>query len=262
MPTMLENLELEEVSLVDKAANQHAQITLFKRDNSEEETMDEVIKMSDKMKERMKYYMEEKGMSREDAMKACQSEMEKAWDEAAEAETLKAEEAKLREENERLRKGLLDAGYVIKKDSIDKKDAEPDFIEVDGEQINKADVPAAILKRLEAAEIEKREAEIKKKADETLPNFKSEVAVTLMKFDLDEDTLAALKALDELLGEQMEEFGKKDVEADMADPQDKLNALAKQYAEEHEMTFAKAYSQVVKTDAGKELTKAIYKKDS
>ena len=72
---------------------------------------------------------------------------------------LKADE--LTQENERLRKGLIEEGYVIKAEAIEKK-APEEFVEYEGEQINKADIPAPILKALEAAEIEKADMALTK----------------------------------------------------------------------------------------------------
>jgi hypothetical protein len=251
---MLENLELEEVSLVDKAANQHAQITLFKRDNSEGNDMtdetQEVTKMSDEMDKKIKDYMKAKGCDRKTAEQA----MMKSFDEAESVETLKAQ-------NEELRKALIDNGFKITKEGVEKS-APVEYVEVEGEQVNKADIPAPILKRLEAAEIEKREAAVEKAAQEKFPNFKPEVAKEIIKADFADEVLSALMALDNLLEGQMNEIGKSTSETgDMTDPNEKLNALAKKYAEEHQTSFAKGYSEVVKTDAGKALIKDIYKKD-
>ena len=38
MPNLLKNLHLEELSLVDRPANAQAMVSLFKRDNTDEET--------------------------------------------------------------------------------------------------------------------------------------------------------------------------------------------------------------------------------
>ena len=248
MPTELIKLNLTELSLVDRPANPLAMAPIFKADTSNGEDMtEETEKMSEEMDEKIKAYMKEKECTRKEAEEALM----KSFDET---QALKAE-------NERLRKGLLDEGYVIKADTIEKK-AEEEFIEVEGEQVNKADIPAPILKRLEEAEVEKAEAAVAKKAEETFPNMKPEVGKAIVKADFEDDILAALMALDELMGEQMDEVGKTaSTDGDMTDPNEKLNALAKKYAEEHETTFHKAYAEVVKTDAGKALTKEIYKKD-
>lgn len=264
MATELLELQLEELSLVDRPANAEAMVTLYKRDDipqGDKLTMDatevekmtdgqkeEMDKMSDDMKSKMKMYMEEKGMSYDKAKAMCERDMKKA-----EVETLKAE-------NERLRKSLIENGFVISAESIEKK-APAEFIEVEGEQINKADIPAPILKKLEEAEAAQEAAAIAKKAEETLPNFKPEVAQALIKFDLEEQILEALMAADKLFEAQMEEVGKADVDGDMNDPQAKLDKMVDAYAVEHETTKAQAYAQVAKTAEGKALINKTYKKD-
>ena len=160
MPNLLKQLELDELSLVDRPANAQAMVSLFKRDNSEEETMEKAYKMTeeqeknldklppalrDKIRENM-----DKGMSYDEAKKMADEDMKKAEDatvEELEIDTLKAE-------NENLRKALIDNGFVIKAESIEKK-AEPEYLEYEGEQVNKADIPAVILKALEEAEVAK-----------------------------------------------------------------------------------------------------------
>lgn len=262
MATELLELQLEELSLVDRPANAEAMVTLFKRDIQEEVT----TKMDAEMEDKVKAYMEEKGCGREEAMKALGYEMEKAEEAVEEAvedeamKSLEAEIATLKAENERLRKGLIENGFVIKAEAIEKK-APAEFIEVEGEQINKADIPAPILKKLEEAEAAQKAAAIAKKAEETLPNFKPEVAQALMKFDLEEQILEALKAADKLFEAQMEEVGKADVDGDMDDPQAKLDKMVDAYAMEHELTKAQAYAKVAKTAEGKALINKTYKKD-
>ena len=93
MPNLLKNLHLEELSLVDRPANAQAMVSLFKRDNSVEETK----KMTDEMEAKVKAYMEEKACGKEEAMKALGYDMEKAAEEVTEEvaaeEVYKAEEA-------------------------------------------------------------------------------------------------------------------------------------------------------------------------
>ena len=102
MPNLLKQLELEELSLVDRPANAQATVSLYKRDNSSGEPMEhEVEKMSDDLKAKLKPYMD-KGMSEEEAMKMYNMDMKKADEATAEEleiETLKAVEASLKEEN-------------------------------------------------------------------------------------------------------------------------------------------------------------------
>ena len=76
MPNLLKQLELTELSLVDRPANQEAMVTLFKRDQ-ETETTEDVDKMSDDMKAMLKEYMD-KGYSQDEAMKMIHDRMKKA----------------------------------------------------------------------------------------------------------------------------------------------------------------------------------------
>jgi len=240
MPSLLKNLELEELSLVDKPANPLAMAPLFKRDNSNGDTMTKDIKKTEA---------------------APVEEID-----TTEVDTLKAEIETLKTANEGLRKSLLDEGYKITTEGVVKA-APIEYLEIDGEKINKAEVPAPILKRLEEAEAAEVNAAIVKRCSETLPNVSETNARVLLKaYDgLTEDEAkefeAFMMAMDNLFKGLTEEVGKSAAQGDMEDPNDKLNALAKAHAAENEITFAKAYAVVVKTDAGKALTKAIYKKD-
>ena len=243
MPSLLKNLELEELSLVDKPANPLAMAPLFKRDNSNGENMTKEIKKTEEAKE-----------------------VESVEIDTTEVDTLKSEIETLKAANEALRKSLLDEGYKITTEGVTKA-APVEYLEIEGEKINKADIPATILKRLEEADVEKAENLITKRCQETLPNVAEANARILLKAldGLDEDAAKGfkefLKSTDSLIEGLTEEVGKSDAQGDMQDPNDQLNALAKAHAAEHEISFAKAYAAVVKTDAGKALTKAIYKKD-
>jgi len=275
MANLLKQLQLEELSLVDRPANAQAMVSLFKRDNSQKE----VNKMDE---DKIKAYMAEKECSREEAMKALGYDMEKSAEEgeeettekaedfAAEIETLKAEKASLSEENERLRKGLIENGYIIKADSIEKKDSEEEMMEVEGEMVAKSDIPAPVLKALEAAKaeveaaaIEKADVELTKRAGEVLPHFDVNVAKSLIsKFDDDEAIMAALLAADKAFEAAMQEFGKSDADGEFATAADKLDALVKSYMDENKLKkseYAKAYAAVAKTDEGKALINKSYK---
>ena len=253
MPNLLKNLHLEELSLVDRPANAQAMVSLFKRDNSDKET-----KMND-----------------EQEMEAPVAEViaEKA-DEAPEAElidleALKADIARFSAENEKLRKGLIDAGFIITAEAIEKK-AEVEMMDIEGEMVVKSDIPAPVLKALEAAavakrehEIEKADIELTKRAGEALPHFATDVAKSLVaKFYEDEAIMEALKAADAAFEAAMQEFGKSDVDGEFATSADKLDALVKSYMDENQLKkseFAKAYAAVAKTDAGKALINKSYK---
>jgi hypothetical protein len=265
MANLLKQLELEELSLVDRPANAKAMVSLFKRDNSEEEQMtDNVEKMSDDLKAKLKPYMD-KGMTEEEAMKAYDEDMKKSDEVAAEIDEmdlLKAENDALKIHNEDLRKALIENGFVIKSDSIEKK-VEPEYIEYEGEQINKADVPAVILKALEEAELAKADAELTKRATEALPHFAEDVAKSLVgEFGEVEAVMEALKAADATFAESMEEVGKSDADGEFATAADKMESLVKSYMDENKMKkgeYAKAYAAVAKTDEGKALINKSYK---
>ena len=274
MPNLLQKLQLTELSLVDRPANAQAMVSLFKRDTSEEE----LTKMTDEMEAKVKAYMAEKGGSREDAMKNFGYDMEKSDDaveEAEEAEVdkaaeevaeevnpLEAEVAALKADNEMLRKGLIDNGYVISAEAIEKK-AEVEMMDIEGEMVVKSDIPAPVLKALEAASIEKADIELTKRAGEALPHFATDVAKSLVaKFYEDEAIMEALKAADAAFEAAMQEFGKSDVDGEFATSADKLDALVKSYMDDNQLKkseFAKAYAAVAKTDAGKTLINKSYK---
>ncbi len=279
MPNLLKNLHLEELSLVDRPANAQAMVSLFKRDTSHEE----INKMTDEMEAKVKAYMMEKTCGKEEAMKALGYDMAKADDEAEEVtekaeapeaeavdvEALKADIARYSAENEKLRKGLLDAGYTITAEAIEKK-AEVEMMDIEGEMVVKSDIPAPVLKALEAASVAKREHEIEKadieltkRAGETLPHFAVNVAKSLVaKFYEDEAIMVALKAADAATGAAMQEFGKSDVDGEFATSADKLDALVKSYMDDNQLKksdYAKAYAAVAKTDMGKTLINKSYK---
>ena len=284
MPNLLKNLHLEELSLVDRPANAQAMVSLFKRDNSEEE----ITKMNEEMEAKVKAYMDDKGCGRGEAMKALGYDMEKADEvvteevaekaapevEAVEApevdvEALKADFDRLSAENQHLRKGLIDNGYVIRADSIEKK-AEEEMMDIDGEMVAKSDIPAPVLKALEAAavakrehEIEKADLELTKKAEEVLPHFETGAAKSLLKsFSEDDGIMVMLKAADAAFAASMQEFGKSDVDGEFATSADKLDALVKSYMDENQLKkseFAKAYAAVAKTEEGKALITKSYK---
>lgn len=210
MPKRFTQLKLTELSLVDSPANPLAKAPIYKRDDSNGDKMETVEKS--------------------------------VYD------TLVVEKDGLVSTVALLTKALEDNGFIVTDSGVEKK-ATPEFITISGEKVNKADVPEVVLKALEDAEILKADAVLKVKAEETLPHFDLEVAKNLMKFDLDEEILEALKAADAALAELMKEEGDSSHE-DLEDPKEKLDALAKAYKNEHGGTYEKAFTAVVKTTEG------------
>ena len=257
MTNILLDLELDELSLVDRPANQAATICLIKRDN----TMN--------LEERKAYYMD-KGMSEEEALKKAKEEMEKAdepevsksEEEVEQGDLFLAEVDALKAEVSRLSKALEDNGFAVTEETVTKA-VEPEYIEVEGEQIAKSDIPAPVLKALEEAAIEKRMVELRKQAEEILPNFDNEIAASILAHVAKDDAIVeALKSADAALGASMSEIGEASVEADMLSSSDKLDALVKSYMDENNLAkkdHAKAYAAVAKTDEGKALISKLYK---
>ena len=261
MPNLLKQLELDELSLVDRPANKQAMVSLYKRDNSEGDTMEnEVEKMSDDMKAKLKPFMD-KGMSEDEAMKMynMKKDVQGPLDEV---DTVKAELGLAKAEVDRLSKSLEDAGYIVKADAIEKM-VEPEFVTYGDEQINKADIPAVILKALEEAEVAKADAILVKHAEAELPHFDIEVAKSLVANFGDEETIMqALKAADKVFEQSMTEVGKSDADGEFTTASDKLDALVKSYMDTNKMKkseHALAYAAVAKTDEGKALITKSYK---
>ncbi len=290
-------MHLEELSLVDIPANAQAMVSLFKRDNSVEENTKMKYKETDtkKMEYDLAYAQQmadaanaqvaemmavEQDKAAEvaedklrlDEMELARLETDRLNTEAREAdrkasETLMLEgttgmDEAMKRENEFLRKGLIDNGYVITKDEIKKK-SEVETIEVGGEMVAKSDIPAVVLKALEDAKFEKADAELTKSATEILPHFDLDVAKSLInKFSDEENIIEALKAADAAFGSTMEEFGKSDSGEEFSSASDKLDSIVKSYMEENKLKksdFAKAYAIVAKTDEGKDLINKTYK---
>lgn len=277
MTNILLDLELDELSLVDRPANQAATICLIKRD----ESMEDMEKGYDSyLDERKAYYMD-KGMGEDEAMKKAKDELDKMS--AKEKEELmarlgKADEADVTEADQgdlflaevdalkaevsRLSKALEENGFVVTEEAVAKAE-EPEYVEFDGEKVVKSDIPAPVLKALEEAEIAKQHIELKKQAEEILPNFDNEIAASLLAHVAKDDAIVeALKAADAAMGASMSEIGEASVEADMLSSSDKLDALVKSYMDENNLAkkdHAKAYAAVAKTDEGKALISKLYK---
>ena len=262
MPNLLKNLHLEELSLVDRPANAQAMVSLFKRDNSKEE----ITKMNEEVDAVVAEHIVEETLKTDEVVLETAPEVEAV---ELDAEALKADVERLSTENQHLRKGLIEAGYVIRADSIEKK-AEEEMMDIEGEMVAKSTIPTPVLKALEAAavakrehELEKADIELTKSAGEVLPHFEAGAAKTLLKsFSEDDAIMVMLKAADAAFAASMQEFGKSDVDGEFATSADKLDALVKSYMDDNQLKksdFAKAYAAVAKTDEGRTLITKSYK---
>tara|TARA_X000001382_G_scaffold126790_1_gene113804 strand:+ start:158 stop:985 length:828 start_codon:yes stop_codon:yes gene_type:complete len=272
---LLKQLELDELSLVDRPANAQAKVALFKRDSNEDDMekaykmndaeMTEMDKMSDDLKAKLRGHMK-KGYTFNEAKKMVNDDkkMKKSEDELLEideTDVLQAEVDTLKVDNERLRKSLTDNGFIVKSDEITKKE-EVETIDVNGVSVVKSDIPEPVLKALEEAEVQKRQVELRKRAEADLPHFDQEVAMQLLDvIKGEEKVLEALKGADAAFAAAMDEVGEKAVDADMLDPQSKLDKMVEEHAAKHGVNKYAAFDAVAKTAEGKALIAKTYEKD-
>lgn len=249
------DLELDEVSLVDSPANKSATVALFKRDSTMRKKKEEV---STDVEKGVCIEIEIKSPEEEMAEMQMEAQQDQAEDVAdtvgksdheTEVETLKAEVA-------RLTKALAD------KDAEDVAKAD-ELIDFGGEMVAKSAIPAPVLKKLEEVQKAQEAADLRKRADEVLPNFKGTAdqrGKLLKSVGDDKELLDLLKAADAAFATKFEEIGKTDAEGDLQTAQDKLTALVKARQEEKKEDFYKAYAAVTKTAEGKALLLETYKK--
>jgi hypothetical protein len=160
-----------------------------------------------------------------------------------------------------LTKSATDAGLDVK-DGLIVKRADPEFVMVGGEKVEKSLVPAPVLKALEqaAADIAKMQAQaeevtLAKRGTDELPNLAGTPLAKgrlLALAEKDADVLKALKAADAAMANTFVEKGHSRVE-DEASPSFKLNELAKAHAAAQNVTFETAYAAVTKAGVGADL---------
>jgi len=265
MPTELVNLELEEVSVVDKGDDPLAILALTKRSPEGEHMENDTTEDLEKGMKEEKQMVGGNGSSSEEMMDDEEEMMDgdkkptrKSW--KSEAQALEEVNKMLVEEVETYKAKIAELEVAV----VEKAKPVEEMLEFEGEMIAKSAVPAPILKKLEemqkAAEVEA----LRKRADEVLPNFKGtadERGKLLKSIGGDEDLLAILRAADAAFAGIYQEVGKTDAENDLKSPNDKLNDMVKAYQEDKkEKDFYKAYAAVIKTAQGKSLLLETYKK--
>lgn len=245
------DLQLDEVSLVDSPANKSATVALFKRDvnmtKAKEEDVEKGVCIEIEIKspeeEMAEMQMEAQQDQAEDTAAVGKS------DELVEIETLKAEV-------ERLSKALEEAVQ----EEVAKADELIDFA---GEMVAKSSIPAPVLKKLEEVEKAQEAQDLRKRAEEELPNFAGTAdqrGKLLKSIGNDADLMSLLKSADAAFAGLFQEVGKTDVDAGLLSADQKLDALVKNRQEEKKEDFYKAYAAVIKTAEGKDLLLQTYKK--
>lgn len=229
----LTDLDLFEVSLVDAGDDPLAKVTLLKRKGNSD--------MSDETKEAM-----EKQLA----------------DANQEIETLKAKVAELETVNTEVETLKLKIDE-LEQAEIEKAKPKEELIDFDGEMIAKSAIPAPVLKQLEELQKAKEAEELRKHADEKLPNFKGSAdqrGKLLKSIGDDAELLELLMAADALFATLFVEKGKTDAQEDLKDADAKLNDLVKAYQDEKKITYHQAYLEVSKTAEGLALINKTYKK--
>ncbi len=248
----LEDIELLELSLVDNPANQHAAVVLFKNLGYETLVKPESVGTTERgegpvtVEELTKSLADQKTQTAELTKAAADATAKAAAAEAALAA---------------LTKSATDAGLEVK-DGLIVKRADPEYVMVGGEKVEKSLVSAPVLKVLEkaAADIAKmqaqaEEATLAKRGNDELPNLAGTPLAKgrlLALAEKDADVLKALKAADAAMAATFVEKGHSRVE-DEASPSFKLNELAKAHAAAQNVTFETAYAAVTKAGVGAEL---------
>lgn len=253
----LTDLVLDEVSGVDTPANQHAGVVLAKRfayNDGVKPKFEGVAKEGDGS------VTVEELTKKLEALQAQVTDLTKK----ADVETTAREAAEAA--NAALTKSAEEAGLAVEDGKIVKR-AEPEYIEIDGEKVEKALVPALVLKALEKAArdnetLNKRneEVELAKRGETELPNL---VGTALAKGRLlkslegEAELLAALKAADEVMKANYEEKGDGKKDDKMSEPDAKLDRMAKEYAASKSVPYETAYNEVTKSGEGYDLLREM-----
>lgn len=271
----LADVDLSEISLVDVGANQHAKVAIWKRGDKK----DRYKALSHAQKVAMKKAMDE-GMDEEAAYKVAMSKTGKGdgsvtveeltkkleglqaqvtdlTKRAEDAETAKAaSEATVAD----LTKSAEEAGLEIVDGKIAKR-ADEEFVEIGGEKVAKALVPAPVLKALEsqAADIAKmkteaRNVELAKRGETELPNLAGTALTKGKLLDAigeDKELLKSLKAADAAIAKAAQELGSSHVDETSATH--RLNKMATDHSIAKGVPFETAYAKVTESGDGLKL---------
>lgn len=273
VPFKLEDLELDEISLVDDPASPGAQIVLAKRADGDQQLKKEsrMADMSTEEKKRLQQLMD-KGMSEDEARREMAKEA-KMDDYKKRAEAAEAKVDTLTKQVDTLTKAVTDQGLIIVKNASDElivnKRSDDDYVEIDGEKVLKASVPAPVLRSIEKqaqelAELKKSNEMVRldKRAETEIPNFAGNASAKralLKAVDAIEDeelrkaVQTSLTSASKLLAKSFTELGHLGTDESAEGTMGELNKLAREYADKHGVTFEKAFSEVTKSGKGAEL---------
>jgi hypothetical protein len=256
-PYDLEDIELTELSLVDVPANQHASVVLWKRFGYKDSVKPEFEGQIEKGDGSVT--VEELTKS----LEGLQTQVADLTKRAEEAETAKAAAEAAAAD---LTKSAEEAGLAVEDGKIVKR-ADPEYVEIDGEKVEKSLVPAPVLKALEKAaadiaEMQKRaeEVDLAKRGETELPNLAGTALAKgrlLKSLEGDAELLAALKAADKAMAGNYEEKGEGKMDDDMAEPAKKLDRMAADYATEKGVSKEVAFAEITKSGEGYDLLRAL-----
>lgn len=261
----LRKVGLDEVSLVDDPANEHARAVLFKTKKSYDGYMTDEEKARRNANGSMKKSSEGDNIMDIEELQARLSEVE--------AEVVKQKERADQSENnfEVLVKSLEGTDVIVSKSKDGQvevtKRVPEDMIEFNGERIAKSAVPEPILKHLEDQRVQLEELrkakemeDLRKSAEEAFPNLsgsadqKAKLLKALNSMDETdrEAVVKSLKAADAVVAKSFVEIGTASLEDDDT-AKSKLDKLAKAYASDKKVTFEEAFTQVTAAGEGREL---------
>jgi hypothetical protein len=256
-PYDLEDIELMELSLVDVPANQHASVVLWKR-----------FGYTDRVKPNSEGEINkgDGSVTVEELTKTLEGLQTQVTDLTKRAEVSEKRAETAEAAVEALTKSAAEAGLDVADGKIVKR-ADPEYVEIDGEKVEKSLVPAPVLKALEkaAADIAKMQAkaeevELAKRGETELPNLAGTSLAKgrlLKALEGDAEMLATLKAADEAMKGKYEEKGDGKMDDDMAEPAKKLDRMAREYATEKNVPFEAAYGEITKSGEGYDLLRKM-----
>lgn len=161
------------------------------------------------------------------------------------------------------------AGFKVDGDKVEKVEKSADeYIEIDGEKVLKSAVPAPLLKRLETqsseiAELTKRaeQEDLRKRAKAEIPNLSGtdDAKGALLKAvdgiqdeSIRKAVTASLKAADAVMSKHFVEVGNSAAD-DESSATFRLNKMAEDYAQKHNVSRETAFAEVTKSADGKKL---------